>query len=176
MTQVQDNATWSQGKQTIPLGGEWDYQNSPNVFLPAAAGAFDFAPGSTSTPFRNTASNSALNNGLTGMAEGISETLMAAGNVTSHFTEPDVAFYFQDDWKLLHNLTLNLGMRYEYFGQSVNLAAQRDGSAADGTASVLEHESSSVGDHLSQGRVLITRMLSRALAWPTAPTSRTKAR
>jgi hypothetical protein len=121
VTQVQDNATWGHGRHTLLFGGEFDYQNSPNVFLPNAAGAFDFGPGATNTPFRNTSSNPALNNGLTGIAEGISETLMATGNVTSHFTEPDFAFYVQDDWKALHNLTLNLGLRYEFFGQSVNL-------------------------------------------------------
>jgi hypothetical protein len=121
VTQVQDNATWNHGKQTILFGGEFDYQNSPNVFLPNAAGTFNFASGATTTPFRNTASNPALLNGLTGILEGITETQLASGNVTSHFTEPDLAFYFQDDWKAFHSLTLNLGLRYEFFGQSVNL-------------------------------------------------------
>ena len=121
VTQVQDNATWNHGKQTILFGGEFDYQNSPNVFLPNAAGTFNFASGATTTPFRNTASNPALLNGLTGILEGITETQLASGNVTSHFTEPDLAFYFQDDWKVFHSLTLNLGLRYEFFSQSVNL-------------------------------------------------------
>ena len=33
------------GRHTILFGGEWDYQNSPNVFLPNAIGTFNFAPG-----------------------------------------------------------------------------------------------------------------------------------
>ena len=31
VTQVQDNATWTRGKQTLLFGGEFDYQNSPNA-------------------------------------------------------------------------------------------------------------------------------------------------
>ena len=41
--QAQDNATWSRGRHTITFGGEFDYQNSPNVFLPNQNGAFAFA-------------------------------------------------------------------------------------------------------------------------------------
>ena len=33
ITQVQDNATWTRGSQTLLFGGEFDYQNSPNALL-----------------------------------------------------------------------------------------------------------------------------------------------
>jgi Carboxypeptidase regulatory-like domain/TonB-dependent Receptor Plug Domain/TonB dependent receptor len=121
VTQIQNNTSWTHGRQTILLGGEFDYQNSPNVYLPNAIGAFNFAPGATSTPFRNVSSNSNLSNGITGMLEGITQTGLTAGSPTTHFTEPDYSFYFQDDWKVLQNLTLNLGVRYEFFSQSINL-------------------------------------------------------
>jgi hypothetical protein len=120
VSQVQDNGTWNHGRQTILMGGEFDYQNSPNVFLPNAAGSFNFAPGAAGIPFRNVSSNTALNNGLTGLLEGITATQLTAGKTTDHFTEPDYALYFQDDWKVMHNLTLNLGLRYEFFSQGIN--------------------------------------------------------
>jgi outer membrane receptor protein involved in Fe transport len=122
VTQIQDNASWTRGRHSILFGGEFDYQNSPNVYLPNAIGSFDFAPGAAGIPFRNIpGTTSPLNNGLTGLLEGISQTDLTAGNITNHFTEPDYALYFQDDWKVLPNFTLNLGLRYEFFSQSINL-------------------------------------------------------
>lgn len=103
VTQVQDNVTWTHGKQTILMGGEWDYQNSPNPFLPYYNGAFSF---------------SSFGNFLSGAGP---MTLGNGNGFTTHFTEPDAAAYFQDDWKVLRNLTLNLGVRWEYFGQALNL-------------------------------------------------------
>ena len=102
VTQAQDNASWVHGKHSMQFGGEWDYQNSPNPFLPYYNGGFTFG---------------SFNNLLTGVA---SENL-GNGNFTSKFTESDPALYFQDDWKVMPNLTLNLGLRWEFFSQAVNL-------------------------------------------------------
>jgi len=122
VTQVQDNASWNKGRHTLLFGGEFDYQNSPNVYLPNAIGSFNFGPGAANIAFRNVpAGSSPLNNGLTGILQGVSQTALTAGNTTTHFTEPDYALYFQDDWKITPTLTVNLGIRYEYFSQSINL-------------------------------------------------------
>jgi hypothetical protein len=37
-------------------------------------------------------------------------------SLTSYVRDNDYALFFQDDWKLKPNLTINLGLRYEYFG------------------------------------------------------------
>ena len=102
VTQVQDNASWVLGRHSIQFGGEWDYQNSPNPFLPYYNGGFTFGN---------------FNSFLTGSG---TESL-GNGNFTSKFTESDPALYFQDDWKVMPNLTLNLGLRWEFFSQAVNL-------------------------------------------------------
>ncbi len=109
VTQVQNNATWTHGAQTILFGGEFDYQNSPN------AGLFYYL----GFPIYGTLSNllGAPNVGLGG-ASGYS--YLDNGNVVIPFTEPDVAAYFQDDWKALPTLTLHLGVRWEFFSQAVN--------------------------------------------------------
>ncbi|HUB16995.1 MAG TPA: TonB-dependent receptor [Acidobacteriaceae bacterium] len=110
VTQVQDNATWTTGRQTILFGGEYDYQNSPNPFLPDWEGAFVFS-GATG------ATNPLMSNFLTGTGS----LTLGNGPFTSKFTENDFALYFQDDWKLTPHFTANLGVRYEFFGQAVNL-------------------------------------------------------
>ncbi len=117
VNQVQDNASWTVGRHTILFGGEFDHQNSPASGLPNAQGSFDFTPGAAG-PLRN--ATGPYYNGLTAMLEGVAFAQLTAGNTTTAFTEPDLAFYAQDNWKVRPNLTLNLGLRYEYFGQSVN--------------------------------------------------------
>jgi hypothetical protein len=102
VTQVQDNATWTRGRHTFSFGGEWSFQNSPNPFLPSFNGGF------TAGSFQKFLNNTATLN-------------LGDGSYTIHFTEPDAAGYFQDDWKVSNDVTLNLGMRWEFFGQAVNL-------------------------------------------------------
>jgi hypothetical protein len=101
-TQVQDNLNYVWGKHSIALGASFEYQNSPNVFLPTISGGYNFA-------------------GLNGLFSGQGTLTLAAGDANIHFTEPDWAAYIQDDWKISPSLTVNLGMRWEYFQSSINL-------------------------------------------------------
>jgi hypothetical protein len=122
VNQVQDNASWTRGRMTILFGGEYDHQNSPNAFLPNASGAFNFTPGTTSVAISLPGSaSSAAVNGISGLLEGISQTDLAAGSPSVPFKEPDYALYVQDNWKVTSSLTLNLGLRYEFFSQAANL-------------------------------------------------------
>jgi outer membrane receptor protein involved in Fe transport len=101
--QLQDNASTSRGKHTIKFGGEVDQQRSPNVFLPGNNGIFEFPSFSdlvASNPF---------------------ETQIALGNPILPFSEWDLGFYVQDDWRVKDNLTLNLGMRWDWYQQAINL-------------------------------------------------------
>lgn len=124
VNQIQDNASWTRGRHTIQFGMEFDHQDSPASGVNAIIGSFNFAPGASSIPLRNLPSAS-YSNGITGMLEGNTQGSLAVGNPTTPFTEPDLAFYFQDNWKVRPDLTLNLGVRYEYFGQSVDLLHSR---------------------------------------------------
>lgn len=107
VTQVQNNATWTHGRQTVLFGGEFDYQNSPNV------GLFFY----NGEPNYGTFSN-LLQNGPGSFSTAYS--VLADGNPVIPFTEPDVALYLEDDWKATPDLTLNLGLRWEFFSQAVN--------------------------------------------------------
>jgi len=128
VNQIQDNATWNHGRQAITYGTEIDIQDSPWGFLPGANGVFNFTPGAATYSSGENAGNAiplrnapgALDNGLTGMLEGVAEVTLSVGSPTIPFKETDYALYFQDDWKVTQGLTLNLGVRYEFWGQAVN--------------------------------------------------------
>jgi hypothetical protein len=126
VNQVQDNASWTRGRHTVIFGGEFDHQDSPAGGLPNAEGGFNTNPTSTGVAVRipgsvPAAQAAAYSNGLSSLLEGISFTTLAQGKTTVPFKEPDYALYVQDSWKVIQSLTLNLGVRYEFFGQSVNL-------------------------------------------------------
>jgi hypothetical protein len=104
---VTDNASWQVGKHTLKLGGEYDKQRSPNVFLPDVNGSYTFAD------FNHLLANSPDN------------ALIVAGDPRLPFKENDLAFYMQDDWRVKDNLTLNLGLRWEWFQQAINLLHDR---------------------------------------------------
>ncbi len=115
VTQVQNNATWTHGAQTLVFGGEFDYQNTPitGIFYYNGQGFYGTLSNLMGEP------NSQL------VAEGYptttsSLTELANGKLTVPYTEPDLAAYFQDDWKAFPTLTLHLGVRWEFFGQAIN--------------------------------------------------------
>ena len=116
VTQVQNNATWTHGAQTLLFGGEFDYQDTP------ITGIFYY----NGYPIYGTTSNlmGAPSEGLIeeyGVPSNTSaESYLADGNLNVPYTESDAAAYFQDDWKALPTLTLHLGLRWEFFGQAVN--------------------------------------------------------
>jgi outer membrane receptor protein involved in Fe transport len=104
---LQNNANWQHGRHSFKFGGEWDQQRSPNVFLPNVNGTFLF-------------------NDIAGfLANDPLRTQITAGNPNLPFKENDVAAYGEDDWRIKDNLTLNLGMRWEWFQQAQNFLNDR---------------------------------------------------
>lgn len=102
-TQYVSNNTWAHGRHTVKFGGEFDRQRSPNVFLPNINGTFTF-------------------NSFDDFIAGTGSTLtLAAGPKNFNFKEKDLSFYAQDDFRWRDNVTLNLGLRWEWNQQAVNL-------------------------------------------------------
>jgi hypothetical protein len=104
--QVQNNANWTVGQHGITFGGELLYERAPNVFLPGVLGLFTY---------------DTLNDFIAGgCPDGACSVTVAKGNPTIPFKEDDIGLYFQDDWQVRPGLTLNLGLRWEFFGQPIN--------------------------------------------------------
>jgi outer membrane receptor protein involved in Fe transport len=117
--EVQDNASMVRGRHVMKWGGEYDKQRSPNFGLFEINGVFtypDFNSFVANTPVPDS-------------------TTFAYGQSVLRFKENDLALYFQDDWRVKDNLTLNLGLRWEFYQQASNLlhnesVAQQNGPNA----------------------------------------------
>jgi hypothetical protein len=119
---LRDDVGKAIGKHTLQLGAQYVYyqRNQDNNSIGAASGdkqgllTYDNLTHSTGNAF----------------ADFLLETVNVAGNPTGYiqsFTQDSAQHryyqryqiaepYFQDDWKITHNLTLNLGMRVSLFG------------------------------------------------------------
>ncbi|HMJ26879.1 MAG TPA: hypothetical protein VK475_13670, partial [Pyrinomonadaceae bacterium] len=100
--QFADNLSFVRGHHSMLTGAEFKYTKASVPFLPRYAGQFTY-----------TTAASFLNNQPT-------QAIIALGNPIIDYTEWDQYYFFQDDWKARDNLTLNLGIRYEYNGQPIN--------------------------------------------------------
>ena len=103
--ELQDNASRIHGKHVMKWGGEYDRQRSPNYGLFFGNTAFTF------NSFGDLISNTPVSD----------STTVAFGQPVLRFKENDVALYFQDDWRVKDNLTLNLGLRWEFYQQASNI-------------------------------------------------------
>ena len=104
--QFADNLTWIHGRHSLGFGIDLRFLVSTVPFLPNVNGAFTF--GSRQTLVANAPTRVTL----------------VGGKDTLNYKERDKFFYFQDDFKVRQNLTLNLGVRYEYTGQPINVLNQ----------------------------------------------------
>lgn len=104
--QIADNLSWVRGNHSFIFGGEFKHLTEVSPFLPNFNGAFTF----------NSATR-LINNAPSGIG-------LTVGDPTLAFTENDQYYFVQDDWKVRPNLTLNLGVRYEYTGQPINILSK----------------------------------------------------
>jgi len=99
--QVVDNISWVKGKHTLKFGGQYAHFIYPQFFLPRSLGDYWY---SSVQEF--------INDQLPSQP---GRTLRGAGSGTFLGTQSLFATYVQDDIKVTPRLTLNLGVRYEYW-------------------------------------------------------------
>jgi hypothetical protein len=95
-----DNVSYSAGRHQLKTGAEFRHWIAPGNFLPRSRGEWDYADLSELV---NDLVPSGLNGALRGAGSGF-----FAGNQSALY------WFVQDDVKATSNLTLNLGLRYEY--------------------------------------------------------------
>lgn len=100
--QFADNFSKTLGRHQLKIGADVRRLTNSVPFLPSVNGTFSI--GSAARVLDNRPATVTL----------------AAGQVRIDYNETDQFYYFQDDWKMLDNLTLNIGVRYEYTGQPIN--------------------------------------------------------
>ncbi len=105
---------WTVGRHQIFFGAEVDRLQFNGTWLIYNGGRYTFDGQYTSNHLTGTALK--LGPGLADFLLGYPSSASGAQGIPiGAFRETDAAGYFQDTWKILPKLTLNLGLRYEYY-------------------------------------------------------------
>ncbi len=104
-----DTVVYSEGKHGIKAGVEYNHDVENGFFDAVARGFYEFA---NVLDFANDAPYLQLQHldPVTG------QSIISSPNHVRNFRRRDWAWFVQDDWKARKNLTVNLGLRWEYFG------------------------------------------------------------
>ncbi len=123
--QVTDSFAWTRGSHAIKFGGDFRRFQLNLLFDSNARGAITFDPFFTAGAVQNA-------NGTIGPASGTGSSFAdlllgdprtstvsrsfagLTGNTVTGFRTYSMNYFIQDDWRVRPNLTLNLGLRWEY--------------------------------------------------------------
>jgi len=110
ITQFVDHVSYTAGKHSLSFGGELHYNNVRNAAYGNARGSITFLGSVVSA---NPAPNGStpLEDFFAGLPF---KSSLEVGNPTLQLHNWAYAGFFQDDWRVNKNLTLNFGVRYEY--------------------------------------------------------------
>lgn len=125
--QLEDAFSWTKGTHSIKIGFDIEDQRIrdeiPFVFygtIGYARSAATCTPSSTVTCAPGTGSYTALGNFIDDLGGTSSSASIQFGSPTARPTIWVQSYYAEDSWKIAHNFTLDLGLRYEYDGTPLN--------------------------------------------------------
>jgi carboxypeptidase family protein/TonB-dependent receptor-like protein len=108
--QIGDTFSWSHGKHTFKFGGGYTHFIYPQFFLPRSNSDNEY---NSADAFINDV-----------LPDNPGRTLRNAGTGSFLGTQSLFAVFAQDDFKVTPRLTLNLGLRYEYWTNPVGASTQ----------------------------------------------------
>jgi hypothetical protein len=112
ITQFVDHVSYLTGQHSIKFGGELHRNNVTNAAYGNSRGGIKFLGGGAYTsPTDPNVMSTSLEDFLAGAPTVAS---VEVGDPTVHLHNWQYSAFFQDDWRLARNLTLNFGVRYEY--------------------------------------------------------------
>ena len=123
--QLTDDVTKILGKHTFKVGFEWQHVKFSTLQPPWSRGEFDYNGDYTDIPNSNQGNTGRVQFLLTPTASTVPGGVPFLGGATdiraSNIAETDNGKnywggYLNDDWKITNKLTLNLGIRYDFFG------------------------------------------------------------
>lgn len=103
--QLIDNVSWIKGRHEVKFGVDLRDQIAGNTFIPFQRGDYEYL---TMAPFL-------LDQTPDYIVQRAAGTMPYSGNATAYYA------FVNDNWRVTHNLTLNLGLRYEYNGVSQSM-------------------------------------------------------
>jgi hypothetical protein len=121
--QVTDTFSWNKGTHNFRFGGDFRRFQLNLLFDSNARGSMNFDPFYTTSPVLKGANIGAGTGGnpiaelLVGTPDlsSVSRSIAGpAGNTVTAFRTYSLNYFAQDDWRVRPNLTLNIGLRWEY--------------------------------------------------------------
>jgi hypothetical protein len=103
---AEDTFDWTLGNHTIKMGGSFFFNQYRENGIYYGAGLVTF-------------SGSFTGNALADFLEGRAASLRQNSGVYHRFHQPDPALFLQDDWRVTHKLTVDLGVRWEAYAAFV---------------------------------------------------------
>ncbi|MBI4894024.1 MAG: TonB-dependent receptor [Acidobacteria bacterium] len=107
-----DDVTWTKGKHTVKMGGEYRLYRENNYNFANMTPAEVFASAYTGGPLDNSPA-APIGQGLASFLLGIPTGGQINVNDSSAEQSKTTSFYIQDDWRLSSKLTINAGLRYD---------------------------------------------------------------
>jgi hypothetical protein len=102
-----DNFSWTLGRHDTKFGGDFNYIPTKAIFTVNYGGVYDFGSQSLFPGLPSFSPVQAYGLGMPG------DFIQGIGSPSDSFDNKPLGLFWQDSWRVRHNLTLNYGVRYD---------------------------------------------------------------